>query len=84
MRRLVKKSCVREAGAGEGVPVGGVERAVGVLDDNGVDREEDMGGLLNRKVMSKGRLAEPLNLADGEARRETMGTPIGHCDKGLL
>ncbi len=77
---LVYKPALGEALAIEGVPMGGMDGTVGVLDDDGVDGEKNVGGAADSKILTKGCTGQPFNLGGGKPARKADGVFIGFGD----
>ena len=73
-----------EAFAVEGVPIGGHLGAVGVLDGNGIDGEENLGGFADGKIVAKGGFGDVLNLGGTIALFDALGVLGGFGDEPLV
>ena len=73
-----------EAFAIEGVPVRGVDRAVGVLDDDGVDGKIDVGHFADGKILTEGSAGDGLDLAGAEVAAEADGVFVRFGDETFV
>ena len=63
----------------EGIPMAGMDRAIGVLDDDAVDGQINVGCFADGKFVAEGRLGDFFDLGEGIAARRS----VRHCDEAL-
>lgn len=73
-----------EALSVEGIPVGGHLGAVGILDDDAIDGEENLGGFPDGEVPSKGGAGDHLNLGGAVAFFYPFGVLSRFGDEPML
>lgn len=77
MRGLINKVGVGKPLAVEGVPMACMDGAVGILDDDAVNREKDVGRFADGEVLAKGSAGCPFDLGVGKAAGQADGVLVG-------
>ena len=68
----------------QGVPVAGVDRAIGVLDDDAMDGQIDVGGLADSEVAAEGGAGDFFDLGGGITSVDPFGIMVGLSDEPLI